>query len=96
MIRLIYKMNSNLYNNQKSIEFINKEYNYDDGGDCFGTLSKTNVFIGENNSGKSRFLRSLFCYGFSGILNFETVYNAIKSICVMLLKIVAFRLFIML
>ena len=27
---------------------------------CLGDLSKTNVFIGENNSGKSRFLRYLF------------------------------------
>lgn len=39
---------------------INHDYNLMNSPYCFGELSKTNVFIGENNSGKSRFLRYLF------------------------------------
>ena len=39
---------------------INQDYNLMNHNYCFGELSKTNVFIGENNSGKSRFLRYLF------------------------------------
>lgn len=39
---------------------INQDYNLMNSPYCFGELSKTNVFIGENNSGKSRFLRYLF------------------------------------
>ena len=39
---------------------INQDYNLMNHPYCFGELSKTNVFIGENNSGKSRFLRYLF------------------------------------
>lgn len=34
---------------------------------AIGNLSKTNIFIGENNSGKSRFLRNLFAEEFYGI-----------------------------
>ncbi|MDY4016151.1 MAG: ATP-binding protein [Bacilli bacterium] len=39
---------------------INQDYNLLNHPYYFGELSKTNVFIGENNSGKSRFLRYLF------------------------------------
>ena len=46
--------------NPNKLESINKDYNFYENDFCFGILSKINVFIGENNSGKSRFLRSLF------------------------------------
>lgn len=39
---------------------MNQDYNLLNHPYYFGELSKTNVFIGENNSGKSRFLRYLF------------------------------------
>lgn len=39
---------------------ISQDYNLLNHPYYFGELSKTNVFIGENNSGKSRFLRYLF------------------------------------
>jgi len=39
---------------------INQDYNLLNHPYYFGELSKMNVFIGENNSGKSRFLRYLF------------------------------------
>ena len=44
---------------------------------CFGELSKTNVFIGENNSGKSRFLRYLFKTDFHSLSyeNFKKFFN---------------------
>lgn len=48
---------------------INKDYNLMNHSYCFGELSKTNVFIGENNSGKSRFLRYLFKTDFNFLSN---------------------------
>lgn len=48
----------------QSLEIKNKTYNYINSKyiDEFLELSRVNIFIGENNSGKSRFLRSLFYY----------------------------------
>ena len=50
--------------NPNKLETINKDYDFYGSDFCLGILSKINVFIGENNSGKSRFLRNLFCKKF--------------------------------
>lgn len=56
---------------------INQDYNLMNHNYCFGELSKTNVFIGENNSGKSRFLRYLFKTDFHSLSyeNFKKFFN---------------------
>ena len=46
---------------------INSDYNFRNGQYGFGLLSKTNIFIGANNSGKSRFLRYLYSTNFKMI-----------------------------
>lgn len=58
MIKLILMLEYNA--GSYRLAQINKDYNLMNHSYCFGELSKTNVFIGENNSGKSRFLRYLF------------------------------------
>lgn len=60
MIELIFKAKERFHSSPNSLLPINNDYNFIDSNCCFGTLSKTNIFIGENNSGKSRFLRHLF------------------------------------
>ena len=61
---------------------INQDYNLMNSPYCFGELSKTNVFIGENNSGKSRFLRYLFKTNFHSLSdeNFKQFINEIDQI----------------
>lgn len=61
---------------------INQDYNLMNHNYCFGELSKTNVFIGENNSGKSRFLRYLFKTNFHSLSaeNFKQFINEIDQI----------------
>ena len=46
---------------------INSDYNIKSANYGFGLLSKTNIFIGANNSGKSRFLRYLYSTNFKKI-----------------------------
>lgn len=58
MIKLILMLEYNA--GSYRLTQINQDYNLMNHNYCFGELSKTNVFIGENNSGKSRFLRYLF------------------------------------
>lgn len=60
MINIIYKMKTDFESIPNELLSINQDYNFKNSFCGFGTLSKTNVFIGENNSGKSRFLRYLF------------------------------------
>ncbi|MCH5152251.1 MAG: AAA family ATPase [Clostridiales bacterium] len=67
MINLIFKTKESYNVSPNSLLPINNDYNYKGSNCCFGALSKTNVFIGENNSGKSRFLRNLFETEFSAI-----------------------------
>lgn len=58
MIKLILMLEYNA--GSYRLTQINQDYNLMNHNYCFGELSKTNVFIWENNSGKSRFLRYLF------------------------------------
>ena len=60
MINIIFKTKTGFESSPNTLLSINDDYNFKDSAYGFGTLSKTNVFIGENNSGKSRFLRYLF------------------------------------
>lgn len=76
MIKLILKPDSKATNRTKNFAFVNKDYTFLDSETAFGNLSKINIFIGENNSGKSRFLRYLFKTPFYGMSleNFKSLY----------------------
>ena len=67
MISVIFKMKTGFRNSPNELIPINSEYNLCESDCAFGSLSKTNIFIGENNSGKSRLLRWLFLYDFYAI-----------------------------
>lgn len=58
MMKLIFMIDPN--DGSNFLAQLNQDYNLMNHNYFFGELSKTNVFIGENNSGKSRFLRYLF------------------------------------
>ncbi len=85
MFNIIFKT-ENLFDNKlspnKLVKFgKDKEYVFCDDSVVCGGFSKTNVFIGENNSGKSRFLRCLFStnYYIMSYENFEDFYKDISS-----------------
>ena len=61
----------------KHLKIEKQEYNFVKSEDMLENLSKINIFIGTNNSGKSRFMRTLF-YMNNNKLNFipnEEKYN---------------------
>ena len=59
MINVIFKAENSFNCSPNKLIPINNDYSFYN--ECaFGELAKTNIFIGENNSGKSRFLRCLF------------------------------------
>lgn len=60
MMNIIFKLKYTGASNNNDFLTINDDYELSGSHYPFGLLSKTNVFIGENNSGKSRFLRHLF------------------------------------
>ena len=64
MINIIFNLKSGYASNENDLISINRDYFFRNNDCAFGTLSKTNIFIGENNSGKSRFLRHLFANEF--------------------------------
>ena len=60
MVKVVFKTKASFGTGPNELIPINKDYSLI-GNECAcGDLSKTNIFIGENNSGKSRFLRYLF------------------------------------
>ena len=69
MVNIIFKNKERFQHYPNELLPINSEYAFKDSECAFGILSKTNIFIGENNSGKSRFLRSLFQNEFRHISN---------------------------
>ena len=81
MINIIYKMKTDFESSPNELLLINQDYNFKNSFCGFGTLSKTNVFIGENNSGKSRFLRYLFETSFHSISEeqFDKFFTDTKS-----------------
>lgn len=60
MINLIFKTKTSFNISPNELAPINADYSLNKTECAFGDFSKTNIFIGENNSGKSRFLRCLF------------------------------------
>ena len=81
-------MKSLLFNPEKRFDSspnklipINPSYSMKEKEYAFGRLAKTNIFIGENNSGKSRFLRSLFLNNFYAIDkdDIERFYQSLKK-----------------
>ena len=60
MFNIIYKPEKSYNCSPNSLLTLNKLYNFCDNNSILGEFSKINVFIGENNSGKSRFLRFLY------------------------------------
>lgn len=81
MINIIFKMKTDFESSPNELLSINKDYNFKDSNYGFGNLTKTNVFIGENNSGKSRFLRYLFETNYYSISNeqFDNFFTDTKS-----------------
>lgn len=60
MINYIFKTKESLNASPNDFLPIIELYNTESKSNVIGVFAKTNVFIGENNSGKSMFLRSLF------------------------------------
>lgn len=86
MIDLILKVKNNFNSYPNELLPINPQYILKDRACAFGVLSKTNIFIGENNSGKSRFLRYLFqndflCIDSKGVDNlFLSLEKSLRNI----------------
>lgn len=80
MNNIIFKIKSAGATNDNDFITINKDYSIINSINPLGMLSKINIFIGENNSGKSRFLRSLFSTQYYSLSKdgFESFYEAIK------------------
>lgn len=80
MMKLIFMIDHNAGSN--ILTRINQDYILMNHNYFFGELSKMNVFIGENNSGKSRFLRYLFKTNFHSLSdeNFKQFINEIDKI----------------
>lgn len=59
---------------------LNKDYLFCGNSIVYGDFSKINVFIGENNAGKSRFLRYLFSHSYREMSNedFNNFFNGIS------------------
>ena len=75
MLNVIFKTTTSFNSGPNELMPINEDYSLNK---CaFGDLSKTNIFIGENNSGKSRFLRSLFVDNFHSLdsKNINTIFE---------------------
>ena len=85
MKNIIFNTSNDYDNSENSLIEINKDYNILYSKFGFGLLSKTNVFIGANNSGKSRFLRYLYSIDFDMIASwwfkkrFSMMYNDVLS-----------------
>ena len=81
MINVIFNMKSEFHRMPNELIPLNNEYNLNNEAYALGSLSKVNIFIGENNSGKSRFLRHLFRNNFLSIDNegIDKLYNCMKT-----------------
>ena len=78
MINVILKTKTNFNIGPNELIPINDDYSLNGSEYAFGDLSKTNIFIGENNSGKSRFLRCLFKDSFYS-LDSQTIEKIFKD-----------------
>ncbi len=69
-------MISKIYFNQKSVE----HYNFENSEHSLSNINRLNIFIGANNSGKSRFLRTLFSDRNFKIKLFEDSFTEISAV----------------
>lgn len=60
MFNIIFKIKNSFNTYPNELDKICPDYKFCDDSVMYGMFSRINVFIGENNSGKSRFLRALF------------------------------------
>lgn len=60
MFNSIFKIKNSFNAYPNELDKICPDYKFCDDSAMYGKFSRMNVFIGENNSGKSRFLRALF------------------------------------
>ncbi|MCK4554459.1 ATP-binding protein [Candidatus Parcubacteria bacterium] len=58
----------------------NSEYNIPESGNYLANLKKINIFVGANNSGKSRFMRAIFQSGVDDFVFFENFNDKLKKI----------------
>lgn len=79
MVDIIFNTEKGFRLSHNQLVPINSDYVIKGGSVSLGNLSKTNIFIGENNSGKSRFLRYLFQTPFLSINN-ENVENLLTAL----------------
>ncbi len=78
MIDIIFNSKTGFSSSPNYLTEVNNDYKFMNSNCCFGKLSKTNIFIGENNSGKSRFLRHLFVTNFYA-MKLDKVDNILSS-----------------
>lgn len=78
MIDIIFNSKTGFSSSPNYLIELNNDYKFVNSDCCFGKLSKTNIFIGENNSGKSRFLRHLFVTNFYA-MNLDRLDNIMSS-----------------
>lgn len=81
MFKAIFQIGYDYNAHTEEFDKINNEYKFCNDFVMYGDFSKINVFIGENNSGKSRFLRSLFSSNYDEISHkcFDDIYAAMAD-----------------
>lgn len=81
MINFLFKTDAEQFDYAKNLIPINQNYTFQGSNVVFGPISKINIFIGENNSGKSRFLRHLYRTSFYGFSNegYRELYQSTKG-----------------
>ena len=81
MFKAIFQIGYDYNAHTEEFDKINNEYKFCNDFVMYGDFSKINVFIGENNSGKSRFLRSLFSSKYDEISHkcFDDIYAAMAD-----------------
>ena len=81
MFNIIFKAENSFHTSPNKLVSLNKDYAFCDSPHAYGNFSKTNIFIGENNSGKSRFLRFLYSsdYYEMSTAQFDDFFTHIKQ-----------------
>ena len=91
MFNIIFKAEKDFNHIPNKLIRLHNDYNFANDAVAYGDFSKTNIFIGENNSGKSRFLRLLYAASYhvmsSGVFKdfchqIKQLYRSKKFDCV--------------
>lgn len=82
MFNSIFKITNSFNSYPNELDKICPDYKFCDDSAMYGRFSRMNVFIGENNSGKSRFLRALFSSKYYEMTydDLEKFYNDISDV----------------